>query len=195
MLASEVRQMAYRDEIQARAGEVRFLVVPKHRYLAIEGTAAPGSDEFAAAIGTLYPVAYTLHFALKERGIEAPVGAMEGLFRADRSWRLQLPVPEPATEDDIGRAIETVRIKKAPAQLDRLRVETVDEGESAQILHVGPYEAEEPTIARLRAAIAEHGLRPRGSHHEIYLSDPRRTTPDRIRTVIRQPVEAGPGKK
>ena len=81
-----------------------------------------------------------------------------------------------------------VRKKRGPA-VDRVELETFHEGLSAQVIHVGPYSDEGPTIRRLHDFIEESGYRPRGRHHEIYLSDPRRTAPERIRTIIRQPIE------
>ena len=196
----------YRAEITSPVGRVRFLAIPRRRYLMIDGTAKPGEQGFRDAIGTLYPVAYTLHFALKKRGIEAPVGALEGLFWIGKpgpiaasefksmtgsnnwSWRLQLPVPDAATAKDVAAAIEEVATKKRPALIDSLRCEQWDEGRVAQIMHMGPYTAEGPTIEALHSAIGENGLSATGCHHEIYISDPNRTKPERIKTLIRQPV-------
>jgi hypothetical protein len=193
--------------LTAGVGHTRFLIVPERNYLMLDGHGAPGGESFQAAFGALYPVAYTLHFALKRRGVTAPVGASEGLYwfgdvegpitpvefsRHDIgswSWRLMLPVPEAATLEEIEAAFAEVARKKAPAALARLRVERWAEGRAAQTLHVGPYEAEAPTITALHAAIAEARLRQRGLHHEIYISDPNRTAPDRLKTIIRQPVE------
>jgi hypothetical protein len=181
----------YRDEITARADRVRVLVVPERRYLMIDGVGAPGGVEFAAAMSSLYPVAYTLHFALKKRGLNAPVGALEGLFPTGEphSWRLMLPVPAVAGDYDVAAAIDDVRRRKSPPTIDRLRVELWDEGLVAQILHVGAYDDEARTVDALHAAIEARGLRTRGSHHEIYISDPNRTAADRLKTVIRQPVK------
>jgi hypothetical protein len=191
----------------ARAGLTRFLDVPERRYFMIDGTGEPGSASFQAAFGALYPVAYTLHFALKRRGVTARVGALEGLYwfgeterpiepgefgRQDRDtwrWRLLLPVPEAATEDDIEATFAEVARKKAPVALPLLRVERWAEGAAAQTLHVGSYASEPATIEALHAALAAAGLRPRGCHHEIYISDPNRTALERLKTIIRQPVE------
>jgi hypothetical protein len=212
-LVSVQRPANQHDLLSARAGRVRFLDVPPARYFVVDGTGAPGGDEFKEAFGALYPVAYTVHFALRKRGVAAPVGALEGLFwrsgggpitAADSPapgdapdavdwrvmhWQLMLPVPEAALEEEIVAAIDEVGRKKAPPALPRLHVDRLEEGPSAQILHVGPYDAEPPTIAALHAAIGASGLRPTGRHHEIYLSDPGRTPADRIKTIIRQPVE------
>lgn len=191
----------------ATAGRTRFLIVPERRYFMIEGHGAPGGASFKAAFGALCPVAYTLHFALKRRGVTARVGASEGLYwfgEAERPiapsefsqqerdawhWRLLLPVPEAAAAEEIAAAFAEVARKKAPEALALLRVERWAEGPAAQTLHVGPYATEPATIASLHAAVAEAGLRPRGCHHEIYLGDPNRTAPDRLKTIIRQPVE------
>jgi hypothetical protein len=197
-----------RDLLQAKRGSVRFMDVPSVRFFMVDGHGAPGSDEFREAFGVLYPIAYTLHFNLKRRGIVAPVGALEGLYwlsgdrpldaglrgattldPAEFEWRLMPPVPAEATEGDIAAAIDEVARKKAPPALLKLRVETWQEGEAAQTLHVGPYEAEQATLALLRQAIAEKGLRAHGRHHEIYISDPNRTAPERLKTIIRMHVK------
>jgi hypothetical protein len=200
------RGVSARDLLRAQPDQVRFVFVPYRRFLMIDGRERPGGSAFTSAIGALYPVAYTLHFALKHRGVDASVGALEGQYWIDTpgplapetfaqtddgrtmSWRLQLPVPDEATDDEIVAAIEQVRSRKNPPALRWMRCEGWLEAESAQTLHVGPYGAEYPTISRVHAAIADAGFRPRGCHHEIYLSGPT-TTSERTRTLIRQPVE------
>ena len=198
----------YRALIGGRPGVVRFVDVPACRQFAVDGTGQPGGPAFQTAFGALYPTAYTLHFALKRRGVAAPIGALEGLFwlgddgpiQADTflssggdperwHWCLGLPIPEQAEPGEIATAIDDVGRKQNPPALTRLEVVTWTEGPSAQILHMGPYSTEGPTIARLHEAITSAGLRPHGRHHEIYISDPNRTAPDRLKTVIRQPVE------
>ncbi len=185
----------YLDELKAHVDEVHFLEIPERRYLMIDGQGAPGDASFATAISAIYPVAYTLHFMLKKRAIDAPVGALEAQFQSLEppwQWRLLLPVPPAATDREVDAAIEQVRAKgKAPA-LAELLCESWAEGPAAQIMHVGPYAAESATIERLLAAIADAGLEPRGVHHEIYISDPNRTQAGRLKTLIRQPV-AWPG--
>jgi hypothetical protein len=201
------RPTDYRTESVAEADTIRLLTIPNRRYLMIDGTDEPGAPGFRDAISTLYPVAYTLHFALKRRGVLAPVGALEGLYWIDQpqpiplaqfaatpearehwAWRLMLPVPSQCTDADITSAIDEVFARKRPPLLERLRCENWHEGPVAQILHVGRYEDEARTVKRLHEGIAEAGLVMRGCHHEIYVSDPNRTAPDRLKTVIRQPV-------
>jgi hypothetical protein len=180
--------------------DVRFLDVPEMRFFMVDGFGAPGTDPaFQAAIQTVYPAAYTLKFALKYgRGVEVKVGALEGLFSVELDvpaeqrqwgWTVMLPIPGAASDAEVAAAIDEVRTKKAPPSIDALRVERFSEGLAAEITHVGPYAAEEPTIARLHAAIAASGCRPSGRHHEIYVSDPGRTTPAKLKTIIRQPIE------
>ncbi|HET9083744.1 MAG TPA: hypothetical protein VFN41_05015 [Candidatus Limnocylindrales bacterium] len=199
----------YRDELKAYVDRVRWLMIPSRRYLAIDGTEPPGSPAFKDAIATLYPVGYGIHFGSKERLADAPVGALQGLYWlggeeprsaeaiADASaatgrwrWRLMLPIPDGATSADVEGAIRTVRAKKAPPLIDELWIHTWEEGPVGQILHLGPYADEPATIARLQASIAERGLQVRGVHHEIYISDPNRARPDRMKTLLRLDVAA-----
>lgn len=194
----------YRDEIRARVDRVRWLNIPARHYFGIDGTDAPGSPAYRDAIATLYPVAYTLHFALKRRGIDAPVGALQGLYwrggptRLETLpqgpdgwlWRLLLPIPDAATSKEIDAVVGDVRTSKQPPRIDELRIIPWEEGAVAQITHVGPYADEPATIARLHAAIAEAGLQVRGVHHEVYISDPSRTEPKRLKTLLRQAVSA-----
>ena len=137
----------YKDEIAARSDAVRWLRIPARRYLVIDGTEAPGTPEFKDAIGTLYPVAYTLHFALKARRVDAPVGALQGLYRLGGQpvtsideardapfvtggwlWRLMLPIPEAAATEEIEAAIRDVRAKKQPPRIGELWAFTWEEG-------------------------------------------------------------------
>ncbi len=191
--------------VPASAGQVRFVQVPAQRFLAIDGTGPPGDIEFREAMSVLYPVAWTLHFALKSRALGGPIGSLEGVYWTDDAtlgppaggelhWRLMIPIPPDAADADIDGAIAEVRSRKAPVALDRLHVVEVAHGPAAQVLHVGPYDREAATLERLRQAIRAAGLRPCGPHHEIYISDPNRTSPERLKTVIRQPVTVeGPG--
>ena len=187
----------------ARRDRVRFVDLPEHRFLAIDGQDVPGSAGFIDAIGALFSIAYPLHHGLRARGISGQsIGMLEALFwltpeeltaedptAADPNrpwrWRLLVAVPDEAEDPEVTVAIEL----HEPMQLaGRVRGLHWAEGPSAQILHVGSYENETPTLRRLHAAIADAGLRPRGAHHEIYLNDPRRVGEDRARTILRQPV-------
>jgi hypothetical protein len=198
-------------EALASTRSVLFLDIPNRRYLAIEGLAPPGSDAFRMAIGGLYAAGYAVHFALRARDVAAPVGHLHGLFWAGEPgplpaataqplapaettapaepmhWRLLLGLPVQATVAEIESAIARSQDRVSGEVPPRPELIAWAEGHVAQVLHVGPYDAEEPTIARLRDGIAAAGLVPVGCHHEIYLSGPQ-TPPERTRTVIRQPV-------
>jgi len=187
------------------ASVIRFVHIAPRRVFAIDGTGVAGGHEFQDAIGTLYSVAYPLHFCLRHRGIDARIGALEGLWwhpadlapgacqprPADHGpwpWTLLIGVPVEATDEEILAAVAAARRKRPSPSLARLRVATYREGNCAEVLHLGPYSAEGPTIERLHEAIRTTNRVPCGRHHEIYLGDPRRTAPERLRTVIRQPV-------
>jgi hypothetical protein len=183
--------------------EVALVDVPPIHFLMIDGSGYPGDNpEYQAALEALYAVSYTLKFMLKGRGADYTVMPLEGLWWADDMsqfsmeakhlwrWTALIAQPDQVTEALYHEAVEEVRRKKNPAALDRMRFEQYHEGLAAQIMYFGPYSAEGPTIARLHAWITEHGYdyHGAGKHHEIYLSDPRKTAPEKLRTVIRQPM-------
>ncbi|MBI5157568.1 MAG: GyrI-like domain-containing protein [Acidimicrobiia bacterium] len=174
--------------------------VPPFQFLMVEGRGAPEGQEYPDAIATLYPVVYTLKFALKPER-DFAIGPLESLWWDDTpggfnvarregwKWIAMIVVPDFVTQDDLAAAVDKVRGKGKPAALlDRIRLETLDEGRCVQIMHIGPYDAETPTIRQLHDYMTDNGLSFRGKHHEIYLSDPRTTAPERMKTVIRQPV-------
>jgi len=191
------------DSYRARRGELRVLEVPPARYLMVNGHGDPNtSPAFGAAVATLYPVAYALKFAARERGLHYVVPPLEGLWWAadmaaftsarDKTrwdWTLMLLVPDPVPADLVPEVVETVRRTKAPPRIDELRVGTLEEGTCVQTLHVGSFDDEGPVLAHLHEEfLPAHGLVPSGTHHEIYLSDFRRVPPGRRRTILRQPV-------
>ncbi len=178
--------------------------VPPMQFLMIDGQGDPNTAQaYADAIEALYAVAYALKFASKRQlQRDFTVMPLEGLWwtedMADFSmenkdawlWTAMIMQPDWIDAAMVEEAKTVVASKKNLPALDKMRFETYAEGLSAQILYIGPYADEGPTIARLHAFIAEHGYRPAGKHHEIYLSDPRRTAPEKLKTVIRQPIQA-----
>lgn len=193
------------DELKAKPGIVRFLDLPARRFVMIDGEGAPGEEAFTPRMPGLYGTVYPLRFALKRRGVEERIGPLEGLWwtvdgstdldrilaggeRGDWRWLLLIAIPEAATDEEVATAVESARAKLVEPHASSLRVETFAEGRVAQTLHLGPYSTERATIERLHAAIAAAGLTPHGRHHEIYMGDPRRANPERIRTILRQPV-------
>ena len=198
---------ATRDaELSGKPAVVRFLELPERRFVMIDGEGPAGEAAFAPRMPGLYATAWTLRFAIKRRGIVTKVGPLEGLWwtsdgvldldvifgpgeRGTWRWTLLIGLPDEATDEELEGALATGRSKLAPPYREGLRVEPFAERRVAQVLHLGPYAEERPTIERLHAAIAAAGLRPRGRHHEIYLGDPSRGDPAKVRTLLRQPVE------
>jgi hypothetical protein len=192
-------------ELRGARGVVRFLDLPRRRAVMIDGDGRPGPAAFAPRLPGLYGTAYRIRFALKARGVGAKVGPLEGLWwttsgttdldeilgegaRQDWRWTLLIVVPDEATEDEVEAGLAAGRGKVEPDVAQSLRVAPLDEGRVAQVLHVGPYAAERPSIELLHEAIEAAGLQPRDRHHEIYLGDPRTSAPERLRTLLRHPV-------
>jgi hypothetical protein len=186
----------------ASATKPAIVDVPAMSALMVDGKGDPNSPAFQEAVGSLYSVAYTLKFAFKkDKAVDYPVMALEGLWCADDptvftsgkrdewKWTLFIVLPDVVTKKDVAGAIATVKKKAKFPRFPEVRFEKFAEGKAAQILHVGPYAAEGPTIERLHAFIAENGFRLRGAHHEIYLGDPRRAAPEKLKTILRHPVE------
>jgi len=180
--------------------------VPELAFAMIDGHGDPNtSPAYREAVEALYGVSYTLKFALKkELGLTYRVGPLEGLwwaddmatFSVDRKgdwlWTMMIAQPDEVTAERFESALQDVRRKKGLEALDRTRLERFDEGLAAQVLYIGPYRDEGPTIERLHGFIDDAGYRLAKKHHEIYLGDPRRSAPEKLRTIIRQPVAAGP---
>jgi hypothetical protein len=163
------------------------------RYLAIAGHGKPGSAVFADAVAALYNVSFTIKMASKAAGSDYAVSKLEGLWWKDGTsvewtWQLLIRVPEFITRKHLSAAVTKLLERDGDETVSRVTLETLDEGKCVQVLHVGPYTAEQPTIARMRAFARQHGLSFRGRHHEIYLSDPRRVEAEKLRTILRQPV-------
>jgi hypothetical protein len=183
--------------------EPAFLDVPELPYLMVDGHGDPNTAAaYPEAVQALYSVAYTIRFALKRRpdAVDAPVMPLEGLWwtpdmatfstddKSQWNWTLMIVVPDMVTAEVVEDARVAAARKHPTGVLDRVRLERFAEGRCAQVLHVGPYSAEGPTVAALHAFIAASGCALSGKHHEIYLGDPRRSAPEKLRTILRQPV-------
>ena len=178
--------------------------VPEMKFFAVEGAGSPDSEEFQATVGLLYTLSYTVRMMPKSGWIppdyqEYTVFPLEGVWRMDTDawqggaldktklkYRLMIRQPWFVTQDVVGRAMESAR-KKVPADLlERASFESFTDGPSVQMLHVGPYDTEPETFAAMNAFMQEHGLvRTEQMHREIYLSDPRRVSPEKNRTLLR----------
>ena len=177
--------------------------VPPGKFLTIVGRGEPGGEAYAAALQALYGLSYTLKFKSKAEGRDFTVMTLEGLWwwddpgvfdlegappREEWNWKSMIRQPDFITPGMVDEVRPEVRDKRGPA-VDEVVLETFHEGLSAQIMHLGPYSEEGPTIRRLHEFIQEEGYRLRGRHHEIYMSDPRRSKPENIKTIIRQSIE------
>ncbi len=192
------------DDLYRAAREPEVVQVPDLAFVMIDGRGDPNTSiYYKDAIEALYGLSYTLKFGLKkEIGLTYRVGALEGLWwsddmadftahrKADYQWTMMIAQPDAVTPDWFTRARDEIGHRKALPALGSARLERYAEGLAAQVLYVGPYSDEGPTISRLHAYIHELGGRfdgQRQKHHEIYLGDPRRTPPEKWRTIIRQP--------
>ena len=181
----------------------QVIEVPARNYLMIDGTGDPNSSlVFAAAVSSLYTLAYGIRAQLKDSsGIAYKVMPLEGQWwvpdlkdfdygdKSNWQWTLMISVPDEATQAMFDTAHQTAKRKKPDLPLNSVRFEMLHEGLSAQILHVGPFADEPATIERLDAFIKSQGYSYRGKHHEIYLSDFQRAAPEKLQTIIRHPVE------
>jgi hypothetical protein len=189
---------------KASAKAPHVVDVHEMNFLSVDGQGDPNSSQdFQDAIEALYSLSYTLKFAIKKgpSGVDYGVPPLEALWWADDftafkegrkdewKWTLMIMQPEFVTRELLDDAIEAVKAKKDPAALSKVRFESFCEGPAAQIMHVGPYGEEGPTIDKLHAFICESGRELAGKHHEIYLGDPRRAAPEKLRTIIRQPMK------
>ena len=190
------------DLYAPRPGGPTIVDVPPLGFLAVDGHGDPNTaSAYREAVEALYAASYAVRAVAKAAlGRVHVVGPLEGLWSAedwnafltrDKSawdWTMMIWQPDWVTADLVEEALVAARRKRLPA-LDLLRFAPYAEGRSAQVLHVGPYDDEGPALHRLHHEfLPAHGLTPRGRHHEVYLSDPRRTDPARLRTVLRQPV-------
>lgn len=182
--------------------EVVAVDVPDMSFLIIDGEGAPASQQYMASIETLFGVSYALKFMVrKNKGVDYAVMPLEGLwwtddmakFSVDRKdewkWTSMIMQPKYVTAAAVELAVEHVGKKKDLPALPKLRFESFHEGLSAQIMHVGPYSAEGPAVARVHAFILGSGHALGGKHHEIYLGNPSKTAPEKLKTILRQPMK------
>lgn len=189
--------------------EIRIVNVPPMNFLMVDGKGDPNiSEEFKDAIQSLYSLAYTIKFTLK-KGSEIDYGVMplEGLFWTDDTkkfspdnkkiwkWTIMIMQPKFVTKKIFNNCLEEVKKRKNFQGLSKIRFEKYSEGLSAQIMYIGPYSDEGPTIIKVHDFVKEKGYELKGKHHEIYLGDPRRTKPEKLKTIIRQPIAKKGGKK
>ena len=198
--------MAKDPLLTGKAGRIDLIDVPEMTYFAVDGQGAPGCEAYVFAIEALYTLAYGARFHGKTLGFEEKVGPLEGLWWADDwtaftddrrdEWRWTMAIRAPSwmdaeTLETLRAAAEKKRAKKPGVlgALANLELRVIHEGACLQALHIGSYAEEAPLIARMHnEEMPARGLRPEGLHHEIYLSDPRRVAPEKLKTLLRQPV-------
>ena len=189
------------------AKKIELIEIPSFNFVMIDGAiepdASPGTSPlFEQAVGAMYGAAYTLKFMFKklpENPVDYPVMALEGLWfvedgqfdiRKPGNWKytLMILVPDLVGAEHFTEAVGQLRKKKPSPAVDRLRLERFREGLCVQTMHIGPYADEPATVARMEAFAAENGYQMTHKHHEIYLGDPRRGDPAKLKTVLRHPV-------
>lgn len=187
----------------AKRNSPQMTDVPDLQYLMIDGQGDPNTTAYAAAVSALYPIAYKLKFASK-KDLERDyvVMPLEGLWWADDmdtfttardktrwDWTLMIMVPDWITAEMFGLAVEQLGSKERPERLDDVRLESLSERRCVQALHIGAYDDEAELLRHMHEEfVPGRGLTMVGRHHEIYLSDPRRVEPAKLRTILRQPV-------
>ncbi len=193
---------AYREHYTARQ-DPETVDVPVRSYLMIDGKGDPGTDQsYVDAVSALYPIAYGIRAALKKSTGDADkVMPLEGLWwaenmsrfrdlhRSEWLWTMMILQPDVVTPELADETITRTTNAKKLVSGHLVRFESMGDGLAAQVLHRGPYAEEAPTINRLHLYIAEQGFQLRGKHREIYLTDPLKSAPANMRTVIRQPME------
>lgn len=191
----------YKDEYATPKSPV-LVTVGEGTYLAISGRGEPGGTEFTDKIGALYAVAYTVKMTRKFAGLQDYVvcklegqwwldGPHQDFARTPRdqwNWRLMIRTPEIVTPAELRQATAKLIEKGKAPSANQVKLESFTEGLCVQMLHVGPYDREVDTIARMKTFADEQGLQFHGRHHEIYLSDPRRVAPEKLKTILRIPV-------
>jgi len=202
----------FKNLYQPSAKKIEVVQVPNLQFIMIDGAIEKGSEPgksptFAEATQALYSLCYTLKFMLKKRktnAVDYPVMALEGLWWVEDGffditvkdnwfYTLMIMKPKVITNELFEEARDGVRKKKGASEmLSKLRLANFEEGLCVQVMHIGPYATEPATMDRMKEFMTENGLRdnvgPNGKHHEIYISDPRKAAPDKMKTVLRHPV-------
>jgi hypothetical protein len=194
----------YKTLFKPSAGEAQMVEVPAFKYIMVDGEGNPNtSPEFGEKIQALYGLSYTVKFMMK-KDADAPfdftVAPLSGLWHADDmsvfcegkydqwKWTLMILQPDRLTTELFKEAVDTLVKKKNTPFIRDAYLKIYEEGLCAQIMHIGPYSDEAPTIRKLHDFFLENGYTYNGRHHEIYLSDPRRTSPEKLQTILRQPI-------
>ena len=192
----------HRTEYAARP-EPALVYAEPATYLTIEGAGEPGGAEFVSKLAALHAVAFTIKLGSKQIGRDYGVSKLEAQYwsptgetplpevpRARWCWKLLIRTPDFVTDDEVRAAIGLMRQRGKGPEVEDVTLETLDEGLSVQLLYVGPYgtEGQARALDRLMSFTHTHSLEPHSPFHEIYISDPRRVSAAKLRTILRQPV-------
>jgi hypothetical protein len=194
----------FKDLYRPSSKKVATVDVPDFNFVLVDGMGDPNtSRDYKDAVEALFTVSYTLKFTVKKGKPPVDYGVLplEGLWWADDmnsfvtgnknlwKWTAMVMQPKFVNAALFKEAIEQVKKKKNPPALPKLRFECFHEGLSAQILHIGPYSAEKTTVDKIHSFIKENGYEFNGKHHEIYLTNPGKTAPEKLKTIVRQPIK------
>ena len=193
---------------QPSAKQVTVVEVPRFNFIMLDGQIEAGvlpgdSPDYIDTMGAIYGAAYTLKFTSKLRKgnpIDYPVMASEGLwwtlsgdfdFQTKEPWQytMMMMIPNHITRHDFAEAIAQLKKKKDNPAIDKLRMESFEEGHCMQITHIGPYAEETRTLEMMAQYAAQNGYKTHGRHHEIYIGNPLRAKPEKLKTVLRHPIE------
>ena len=186
-----------------------LITIKAAQYLSLTGKGDPSAPEFADRLKALYATAYVLKFMYKAKALDFTVAKLEGLWwfdekqyravtmeeapqqipRSTWEYRLLIRLPDFVQEADVLNARELAYQKKAIPGIQEVTYYTMEEGKVVQMLHVGPFDTEPETLLQMKAFMDAHNLRRNGQHHEIYLSDFRKTAPEKLKTILREPVK------
>ena len=203
MVKTKIDLYKLNESEYAAKPEPALVKVGKGKYLAIEGEGAPGSESFVASIGALYGVAFTIKMTRKFAGKQDyAVCKLEGQWwcanvenfaavpKESWRWKLLIRTPDFITQKDVDSAVAVLLKRGKGKEVERVRLESLTEGKRVQMLHIGPYDKEGETICLMKSFAASKGYSFHGQHHEIYISDPRRVAPQKLKTILRMPVAA-----
>ena len=195
----------YKNLFNPPSKEVVLVEVPSFNYLMVDGSGNPNTSQtYKDAVETLFGVSYALKFMVKKgkQAVDYGVLPLEGLWWADNpssfvaddkdAWKWTAMIMQPTkfvTEATVKEALEQLKKKKTLPALAKLRFEEFQEGVSVQIMHLGPFSEEKASIERMHSFIRQNGYVPSGKHHEIYLSNPQKVAPEKMKTVLRQPIK------
>ena len=179
----------------------KLVALDAANFICISGISAPENELFQNSIEAIYPVAYTVKKYYKNTGMDFKVPKMEAFWwvesekpfdetpRADWHWQIMIRMPEFVTKSKVEEAIQEVIAKKHLSLVAEIEFKEISEGKSVQALHTGSYEEEASTISKIMGFMEQNNLQMNGYHHEIYLSDPRKTAEEKLRTILRYAVK------